>query len=213
MLSERPAKIITKIEPQKGRKDRVSIFLNEEFGFGIHQNLLVDLDLYRGKALTDSRIEEIRQAEERYAAKERAFRWLSNRSHSRKEIAQKLKRAKFSEDTIERTLNELNRLKFLDDAGFARLYAHDRLLKRPIGKKLLKLELQRKGIDSETAETVVEEAYSETSEVEMAGMLLEKKAPAYNRFDPKKARQKAVNFLMQRGFDWEVISEVLEGKK
>ncbi|NOY79022.1 MAG: hypothetical protein GXO76_14310 [Calditrichaeota bacterium] len=209
-LEDHLKKTITKIEQQKGRKDRVSIFLNGEFGFGIHQNLLIDLDLFRGKSLSEEEITEILKTEERASAKEKAFRWLSYRSHSQKEIAQKLQRAKFSQDTIEWTLAELNRLKFLDDEGFARMYAHDRLLKRPIGKRLLKRELQQKGINPETADRVVEEAYSEKSEAELAETLLKKKARAYARFEPQKARQKAANFLAQRGFGWDVISEALE---
>ncbi len=212
-MADHPEKTITKIEQQKGRKDRVSIFLDGEFGFGIHQNLLIDLNLFRGKSLSEREIAEILKTEERTSAKERAFRWLSYRSHSQKEIAQKLQRAKFSKETIEWTLEELNRLKFLNDEGFARMYAHDRLLRRPIGKRLLKMELRQKGIDSETAERVAEEAYSEKSELELAAALLKKKASAYARFEPQKARQKAANFLAQRGFGWEVISEVLEKSK
>jgi len=208
-LAEYPEKTITKIEQQKGRKDRVSIFLNGEFGFGIHQNLLIDLNLFRGKTLGEKEIAEILKTEERMSAKERAFRWLSYRSHSQKEITQKLQRAKFSKETIEWTIGELNRLKFLNDEGFARMYAHDRLLKRPIGKRLLKMELQQKGIDSEIADRVVEEAYSGKSELELAEILLKKKTSTYARFEPQKARQKAAHFLAQRGFGWEVISEAL----
>lgn len=209
-MADQTGKTITKIEPQKGRKDRVSIFLDGQFGFGIHQNLLVDFNLFRGKILDEKEITEILKSEEHTSAKERAFRWLSNRSHSEKEIAQKLQRAKFSKETIEWVIGELKRLKFLDDAGFARMYAHDRLLKRPIGKKLLTVELRQKGIDAETTDRVVEEAYSEKSELELAETLLKKKAPSYARFDPQKARKKAADFLAQRGFGWEVISEVLE---
>ena len=206
-------KVITKIEQQKTHKERVSVFLDGEFAFGLHQNLLVDFDLFRGKKLTDKTLEEILKAEERYSAKERAFRWLSYRSRSRREIEQKLRLAKFGDDAIQFTLSELERLRFLDDAGFARMYAHDRLLKRPMGKRLLKKELQQRGIHSETADRVVEEAYSEKTELELAEILLEKKAPAYARFEPQKARQKAANFLIQRGFGWEIISEALADKK
>ncbi len=209
-MTDHPRKTITKIEQQKGRKDRVSIFLDGEFGFGIHQNLLIDLNLFRGKILDEKEIAEILKTEERTSAKERAFRWLSYRSHSEKEIARKLLQAKFSKETIDWTIGELNRLKFLDDEGFARMYAHDRLLKRPIGKRLLIMELRQKGIDAQTAARVAEDAYSEKSELELAEVLLKKKATTYARFEPQKARQKAANFLTQRGFGWEVISEVLE---
>ena len=206
-------KVVTKIEQQKGRKDRVSVFLDGEFAFGLHQNLLVDFDLFRGKRLSEETVAAILKAEERYTAKERAFRWLSFRSRSRKEIEQKLRQAKFSEEAIQFTLAELERLRFLDDAGFARLFAHDRLLRHPMGRRLLEKELRQKGIDPEVIAEVLSEAYAETSEAEMAVRLLRKKAPQLARSDAQKARQKAVRFLSQRGFDWETIQEALENHR
>ncbi len=205
-----PEKVVTKIEQQRGRKDRVSVFLNGEFAFGVHESLLVDFDLYRGKKLSEQAVAEILKAEERHAAKERAVRWLSYRSRSRKEIEQKLRLAKFGEEAIQFTLTELERLRFLDDSGFARLFAHDRLLRHPMGRRLLEKELRQKGIDSDVVAAVLTEAYAETSEAEMARQLLQKKAPQFKRLAPQKARQRAVRFLSQRGFDWEVIQEALE---
>ncbi len=210
---ENPEKVVTKIEQQKGHKNRVSIFLDGEFAFGLHQNLLVDFDLFRGKRLSEKTIASILKAEERYTAKERAFRWLSFRSRSRKEIEQKLRQAKFGEEAIQFTLNELERLRFLDDAGFARLFAHDRLLRHPMGRRLLEKELRQKGIDPEIIAEVLREVYEETSEFEMAVRLLQKKAGQFVRLEPRKARQKAVRFLSQRGFDWETIQGALEEQR
>ncbi len=205
-----PEKIITKIEQQKSHRNRVSVFLDGEFAFGLHQNLLVDFDLFRGKKLTDEVIEAIQRAEERYAAKERAFRWLSFRSRSRKEIEQKLRQAKFGEETIQFTLQELERLRFLDDSGFARLFVHDRLLRHPMGRRLLEKELRQKGITPEIIAETLSEAYRDVSEADMAVQLLRKKEAQWFRLNPKKAREKAVRFLSGRGFDWETIQDALD---
>ena len=79
-------KTITKLEIQKSRKNRVSIFLNGEFAFGIDQAVALEWQLREGTELSEKTIEQIQVAEEKRKAKEQTFRWLAYRNRSSKEL-------------------------------------------------------------------------------------------------------------------------------
>ena len=47
---------ITRIEPQKRRKDRFSIFVDDEFALGVDADLLVEFHLAEGLELEEGRL-------------------------------------------------------------------------------------------------------------------------------------------------------------
>ena len=55
---------VTKIEVQKKRKNRCNIYLDEEFAFGLDQDILLKYDLYKGRELSDADIEKILDSED-----------------------------------------------------------------------------------------------------------------------------------------------------
>ena len=134
-------KTITQIVIQKKRKNRCSIFLDEEFGFGLHQDVVFQFGLKKGDALTEKQIEEILFAEDKKIAKERALIFLSHRDRSEKEMRSKLKQVGFKENIINLVVEDLKKLNLIDDEKFALLYAKSKLITRPMGEYLLKQEL------------------------------------------------------------------------
>ncbi len=86
---------ITDIRPQQKRHDRLSIIIDDEFAFGIHQDVLLTAGIAAGDELTDEQIAEIKRLEARRAAKEKAIRLLAYRARSRKEIADRLRQPVF----------------------------------------------------------------------------------------------------------------------
>ena len=98
-------------------------------------------------------------------------------------------------------LYKLEREHLLDDADFARQWVEARS-GRTLGKRRIAQELQRKGVDRETAEAALEQVDEEADEAACL-RLAEKLAPRYAREEPYKARQKLTQALVRRGFDWD----------
>lgn len=202
-------KVVTKIEAQKKNPRRKSVYLNHSFAFGLDQETLFKFGLRVGDRLTDEEIGKILQTENKRKAKEVALNLLSYRARSEKEISQKLKGKGYSQEIIEHVITDLRRVNLLNDYEFACGWIKDRLKNRPRGVALLKQELIRKGIEKEIIEKALNEFYPEGEEVKIASELVKKRGKRYKELDRKIARKRMSDFLLRRGFSYEVVKEVL----
>ncbi len=203
--------IITQIESQKKNIHRFNIYLDGTFAFGLEEEVALKHHLHEGDRLKESTIEEILLVEERTRAKEKALRLLSYRMRSVEELRKKLNEKKFTKMSVEPVIQDLLRVGLLDDRQFATAYVQTHMIQKPISKRLLHQELLSKGIDDDIAEQAVEKEYGARSETEVAIDLVRKKIEKYRsgQVEPKKIRKKISDFLLRRGFNWDVIGEVM----
>ena len=148
---------ITKIERQKKRSSRKSIFIDGSFAFGVSDDILLKFALHEGALLDEGTIEKIVASDHEEAAKQKALRFLAIRPRSKREIRDYLLRKEFSEEIAERIIERLEALRMLDDAAFARMVCRDALAKKPAGSKLLRQMLIRKGVPPPLIESVLTE--------------------------------------------------------
>ena len=142
-------------------------------------------------------------------AKDYAFKLLSYRARSIKEIEEGLKKKGYSLKTISGVIRDLKRLKFLDDEEFARAWVENRIRTRPMGRYRLQRELLRKGIDRDLIENTLSN-YNEEKEIEVAQELSRKKLKkSYQNLDNLTTKRKLYSFLQRRGFSYNTIQEVL----
>ncbi|MEE4312059.1 MAG: RecX family transcriptional regulator [candidate division KSB1 bacterium] len=199
---------ITKIEIQKKRKNRCSVFLDEEFAFGIDQELLIEFGLVNGAFLSDTDVEAILEAENKRAAKTRAFGLLAYRDRSEKEIHDRLKKIGYDEETTNWVVSELKRLNLINDKRFAVSFAKSKMISKPMGRFLLKQELLQKGLSDTIIEITLAEVYQETSESSLAFELAEKQMKKYRTLEQPKAKKRLSDFLIRRGFSWEIVKNI-----
>ncbi|MGB2698024.1 MAG: RecX family transcriptional regulator [Candidatus Zixiibacteriota bacterium] len=202
-------KVVTRIETQRRNPKRKSIYLNQKFAFGLDQETLFKHGLRVGDHLTDEEIEKILQSEKKRKAKEAALSLLSYRARSENEISQKLKKKGYDQNSIKEVIADLKRVNLLDDYEFACLWIKDRLRNRPRGVALLRQELKRKGIEKESIEKALDEFYPEESEPKIASELIRKRQKRYQSLDKKLARKRMSDFLLRRGFSYEVVKEAI----
>ncbi len=145
----------------------------------------------------------------RASALDSAFRILSRRDHTRKELAVKLRQKGFDPSAIDRALSRCRELGYLDDAKTAAIIA-GHLAESGYGPLRVRQTLGQKGIDDGTIEQALARCGDEEAQVASARCLLEKKASRLNREgDPWKRRQKAYRFLAGRGFASAVINRAI----
>src|ERR1700722_4620748 len=97
---------------------------------------------------------------------EKAVDLLSRRSHSRSELASKLRRRGYELAAIEVTLSELVDLSYLDDAKVATTKARDAVKFKRHGPMRSRQDLRQRGVASNLIDQAVAEAYTETPVIE-----------------------------------------------
>ncbi|MBN1154854.1 RecX family transcriptional regulator [candidate division KSB1 bacterium] len=202
---------ITKIEVQKKNKNRVSVFISDEFAFGVDQDILIAFGLYKGVKLTQEQIDDIRLADNKKCAKDRALRFLSYRDRSEKEIHDKLVTLGYDEKVVAWVITELQRLMFVDDRRFAVAFAKNKMLSRPCGEFMLRSELKRKGIHDDLIDMAIDEVFSQKDQANIALELAEKKILQKRDCTDKLKLKKQINdLLLRRGFSYDIVRYVLE---
>lgn len=201
---------ITKIERQQKRKNRYSIFVDGEYSFSVDAEILLQHNLTAGQAVSEKQIEELLEEDELKRVKIQAFRYLANRDHSEKELADKLKKKAFSEPVIRDVITDLKQKHFLNDSAFAEIFARNRLIQKPVGRRQLRFDLLKKGISETILDETLTAVYEEFNESELARRLAEKKMKLLQNQEYQKAKKKVADFLLRRGFDWEIVRQILE---
>lgn len=187
---------ISALEPQKKSAERVNVYLDGEFAFGL--SAIDALELRVGQTLSDSDIETWRARDEAGRAYERALRLLGQRAHSAEEIRQSLTRAKIPAAAIDATLTRLAANGYLDDLAFAQAWLSDRLTFRPISARAVRYELRAKGV----TDAVIDETLSGFDEAEAAYRAVRTQTQRVLGHDRRAAYARLVPFLTRRGFNY-----------
>ena len=133
-------------------------------------------------------------------AKDAAFRLLGARAYSCAQVKERLRRRGFQEYVVEQTLDELRRLKLVDDRDYALRYVQERMRIRPAGRALLLHDLKKRGIDAATAEDVLDEVFADVDPEAVALDLLRSRRRQYESVDSRRALSRMYGFLGRRGF-------------
>lgn len=196
-------KKITALKVQKRNKQRVNVYLDEEFAFGLTR--IVASWLQVGQEITEEKIRELKAKDEVEIALQKALHYLSFRPRSIKEVQQNLNKHEFSEDVIDEIIRRLQRNKLVDDLAFAHMWVENRSEFRPRGAYALRMELRQKGIQ----EKDIDQVLTDLDEEGLAFRAARKQARKYNRLDKKEFIQKMNGFLARRGFSYAIISSII----
>ncbi len=195
--------VITDLKVQKRNKERVNVYLDGEFAFGLPLSEAVRLR--RGQQLSDEEIAQLKAVDAYARARDAALRYLATRPRSTAEVRQHLTRKGFDENTVQRVLERLQEWGYLDDEAFARAWVQDRERFRPRGLMALRQELRRKGVNEEIIERVLAEVDPEAS----ARAALAPRLQRWRHLDWRTFRKKAGEFLARRGFSYDIIDDVV----
>ena len=199
---------ITDIARQKKHSNRVSIFLDGAFAFGLNDETAFNHGLRTGLELNEDQIARMLEEDQRKKAKDAAFHYLSFRPRTVKEVRDKLREKDYKETIVQETIVLLKRLGLLDDRDFAARWIAERVRLKPRGRRLLFSELLKKGIAREMVEETLSEAFENIDERTLAAGLLRKKAARYRSVEPREAFRKMSDLLVRKGFDFGVARDV-----
>ena len=138
-----------------------------------------------------------------------AVRILTYRDHFKYELKQKLQQRGFTSNVIDTVLAECERLNYIDDIRTAAVFI-TQLKRKCFGKRYIRQALKKNRVSAAVIDKIVLENYTEAEEHENAAKLLQKKVKTfYREEDSKKRRDRVYRFLYSRGFNKDVITDLL----
>ena len=199
--------VITKIEAQKRKEDRVNIYVDEKFFMAIYKELVFTFNLKKGDNIDEEYLKKILKDEMFLKGKNKALNILSKASQSEKKIREKLNED-FEEDTEGDVIDFLKKYNFINDGELASKIVNTNVNLNKYGKNKIKQNLYNKGIEK----SAIDEAISEIdydAEFENALYLAQTRYDRVQNEDPKKAYAKIANHLAYKGFNYDIIKSVL----
>ncbi len=195
---------ITALERQKKNRERVNVYIDGHFAFGLPA--IIAARLAQGQFLSDAEIEALKEQGGSETAYNWALDYLSYRPRSRAEVITHLQKRQVPESQIEKIVDRLEEAGLLDDEAFARFWVENRERFRPRGLRALRYELRNKGVDDE----VIDQALASVDVSVSAYHAASKKAQQLCHVDEPTFKQKLVTYLARRGFEYTVAREAAE---
>lgn len=200
---------ITKIETGKRNKERVNVYIDDEYAFSINMELVYKFGLKVNEEVNKEKLIEISKSENLSKCKESALRTIERSYKTEKEIRDKLLAKEFDIETVDSTINFLIEYGFIDDSKFVSMYIKDRI--RTQGRNKIRYSLISKGVNK----LLIEEAFStldRDDEMERAIILCEKKYLNISKRedDDFKVKNKLTRYLLGRGYDYDIAKEVIK---
>ena len=188
---------ITALKVQKKNPDRINVYLDGEFSFGLSRIVAAWLSI--GQEINQAKIDELLAKDEIEVAYQRSLRFISYRPRSSYEVEQKLEKLDFPESVIEIVIDRLNH-------QFAELWVENRSEFRPRSHRVLRWELKQKKISEDIIQDVLLNADAELALAETAARKYARRLRD-QEFDVFKKR--LTGFLARRGFSYQITNEIV----
>jgi regulatory protein len=195
---------ITAIEPQQKSPQRMNIYLDGEFAFGLSRILAAWLT--EGQELSEEKVATLQTEDELEITYQKALHYLGYRPRSSSEVRQNLLKRGVSDDLVEKTITHLQQAGLVNDREFARAWIENRNTFQPRSKSVLRFELHRKGLSDELAQPVLDELVDDQSSALEAGRKYSHRLSglAWPEF-----RMKLSGFLARRGFSYGTLTPIV----
>jgi regulatory protein len=189
---------ITALKVQKKNPNRVNVYLDGRYAFGIARILAAYLKL--DQSISDEKIAALQEKDCHEVALQKALYFINYRPRSEQEVRTKLLNGGFDELVVGKILERLIQGGVLGDEQFARNWIENRNTFRPRSKRLLALELRRKGIGGETIQSVLEEEGPD--DALLSYQAASRYAHRLEGLEWQVFRKRLADYLARRGFQY-----------
>lgn len=196
-------KRVTKIAVQKNDQERINIFLDDTFAFGLSRNVGERLRI--GQTLAQSEIELLLSEDLNETIRKRALSCLSRKARSEKELRNELLKNGYEERRIDSTITELKNSHLLDDQEFSNNWVENRSSIHPRSQRLIALELRQKGITEE----IIQDSLMNVDDDQTAYDLGSRYSRRLAGLEWPVFRKRLSNHLAGKGYDFGVINRIV----
>ncbi|MGB9779360.1 MAG: regulatory protein RecX [Caldanaerobacter sp.] len=187
----------------KRKKDsKYDVFIDGEYSFTCDIEALLVLGIEEGKEINNEQYKYYVNYIESKNAKDYAFRLLSKRILTEKQLIDKLKLKGFSEEAIDKALLKAKEYNYINDKNYAKLFVEEKI-RNQYSRRRIYHELIKRGIKKDIIEEVLETLYPFEKEIEVIKQIIQKKRKSYDEV------QKLKRYLYTNGFEIENIEKAL----
>lgn len=208
-MDENAEKVISSIKVDRRQGKMYSVYVEAlPEPLVVHEDIFISYQLTKGRGLTSSLIDEIREENAKYMAYIKGIRYLGTRARSSYQLALHLRRQQFSEPHIAEAIARLKEEGYVDDREYASSYVRSRIGKQGKGRLRVAQELKGQGISSRIIEQTLAKL-DEDKEVEAAYEAASKKMRSLHG-EPAENSRKLLQFLMRRGYSGAICRKVMQ---
>ena len=138
-----------------------------------------------------------------------ALRTLAARARTRHELEQSLRAKNVPQAAIDAVVDRLEEVGLVNDASFAIDWVTSRQQRRHLSRRVLRRELQAKGVQSSEIDRALEPVDLD-AELKSARDLVERKRAAMNGLSRDVQYRRLAGMLSRRGFDASITARVLD---
>ena len=190
--------VITKIEVQKNNKNRVNLFVDDEFCCGLSVETIMKNNLKVGKDINEELLNYYKVETEREVALNKAVNYISKQAKTEKQVKDYLIKKGFETDVVFEVLSKLKEYSFINDENYAKQFVKFKTKKN--GKRKILMDLKRNGVDEETANKSIGILCNDKeSIVSIAEKYLK------NKTLDLKTKQKTYRHLISKGYEMDDV--------
>jgi regulatory protein len=143
-------------------------------------------------------------------ARQYAFKLLSYRGRSEKELESRLRKKGFTKTVASSTIGYLKQTGLIDDKALAETLKREALTTKLLSQSGAKRFMLTKGIPRDVVDSIFSNDKNE--DFENASKLADKKLKVLKNYSSDTARRRLYNFLFRRGYSTDTIISVLKNK-
>lgn len=193
---------VTQIVPVDKRRSKV--FLDEDLAFVLYRGELRQYQIKEGEELEEQLYDEIVDTVLCKRARERVLYLLKASDKTEQELRRKLQDGFYPEKAVNYAINFVKDYHYIDDRDYARRYVESQSFKK--SRRQIGYNLQQKGLPKEIIKELLEEG--PVDEQSQICQYLKKKGYLGRELD-RTERQKAMQALGRKGFDYEEINRAM----
>lgn len=200
---------ITNISVQKNNKNRVNVYIDDEFAFACDMELVYRYKLSKDTNVDMDKIKEVLEEEEFISCRAYGLRVIERSHKTEKELIRKMQDREYKENIINRVIEIFKKYDYINDEKYAYMFARDKI--KTQGRVNIRQKLLMKGID----ESIVNEVISSLGEEEQYDTARRLAVKKYNLLSSKESdsrvvRQKLFRFLVSKGYDFDLSNKVIK---
>lgn len=190
--------ILTRLEAQKKNKERVNVYVDDEFFCGLSIDDVIRQKLSAGIHLTEADLANLRLASDENKFFTKTLENLLSSPKTEFQIKQYLYRKQVELNTVNNIVARLKQLNYINDEDYARNFADAKSAK--YGKRVIRQKLAAKGIRCDEVEV------GDQSDLALA------LARKYMRNKARDAKEfsKLYRYLVGKGFDFVLVCGIVD---
>jgi regulatory protein len=204
--------LITAVTPSPRRQGRFDILVDGKPVGTLSLDAIERLQLHVGTEYLAPLADSVALEAARLRTFDRALEMLAFRGRATRELRVSLLRKGEDAGNVDHALERLTTMGLLDDAAYARQYAHAKIVGPGFSRRRLQAELAKRGVAREVADAAIADALAE-DDVNSDAILervAARKLRALQKEDRPTRRRRLYEFLARRGYDSDDIRRVME---